>query len=96
MDTTNFKMSLHENSIADLKDLIQACEDEIKRKNKEASNKRKEKATKELKVGDIVSVTGNKFKGEIWEVLKLNLKSVGCERENGEIWNIPYAHIILE
>ena len=32
MDTTNFKMSLHENSIADLKDLIQACENEIKRK----------------------------------------------------------------
>jgi transcription antitermination factor NusG len=96
MDTTNFKMSLQENSIADLKDLIQACEDEIKRKKIIAYSERKEKATKELKVGDIVSVTGNKFKGEIWEVLKLNLKSVGCERENGEIWNIPYAHIILE
>lgn len=96
MDTTNFKMSLHENSIADLKDLIQACENEIKRKNKEASNKRKQKATKELKVGDIVSVTGNKFKGEIWEVVKLNPKKVKYKRENGETWNIPYAHIILE
>jgi len=32
MDTTNFKMSLHENSINDLKDLILACENEIKRK----------------------------------------------------------------
>ena len=96
MDTTNFKMSLHENSIADLKDLIQACENEIKRKNKEASNKRKQKATKELKIGDIVSVTGNKFKGEVWEVLKLNPKKVKCERENGEIWIIPYSNIILE
>ena len=96
MDTTNFKMSLHENSIADLKDLIQACENEIKRKNKEASNKRKQKATKELKIGDIVSVTENKFKGEVWEVLKLNPKKVNCERENGEIWSIPYSNIILE
>jgi transcription antitermination factor NusG len=96
MDTTNFKMSLHENSIADLKDLIQACENEIKRKNKEASNKRKQKATKELKIGDIVSVAENKFKGEVWKVLKLNIKRVSCERENGEIWSIPYSNIILE
>jgi|TARA_B110000046_G_scaffold16933_1_gene16169 transcription antitermination factor NusG len=96
MDTTNFKMSLHENSIADLKQLILACENEIIRKNKEASNKRKQKATKELKMGDIVSVTGNKFKGEVWEVLKLNPKKVNCERENGEIWSIPYSNIILE
>ena len=96
MDTTNFKMSLHENSIADLKQLILACENEIIRKKKEASNKRKQKATKELKMGDIVSVTGNKFKGEVWEVLKLNPKKVNCERENGEIWSIPYSNIILE
>ena len=96
MDTTNFKMSLQENSIADLKDLIQACEDEIKRKKIIAYSERKEKVTKELKVGEIVSVTGNKFKGEIWEVVKLNPKKVKCKRENGETWNIPYAHIISE
>jgi len=74
MDTTNFKMSLHGNSIADLKDLISACESEIKRRKIIAYSERKEKATKELSVGDIVSVTGNKFKGEIFEVLKLNPK----------------------
>jgi len=49
-----------------------------------------------LTVGDIITVTGKKFKGEIWEVLKLNPKKVKCKRENGEIWNIPYAHIIIE
>ena len=96
MDTTNFKMSLHENSISDLKELISACENEIKRRKVIAYTERKEKATKELKVGDIVSVTGNKFKGEIWEVIKLNPKKVKCKRENGETWNIPYAHIIIE
>ena len=96
MDTTNFKMSLHENSISDLKDFILACENEIKRKKAIAYTKRREKATKELNVGDIVSVTGNKFKGEIWEVIKLNPKKVKCKRENGETWNIPYAHIIIE
>jgi transcription antitermination factor NusG len=96
MDTTNLKMSLHENSIADLKDFILACENEIRRKKAIAYTERREKATKELKVGDIVSVTGNKFKGEIFEVLKLNPKKVKCKRENGETWNIPYAHIIIE
>ena len=68
MDTTNLKMSLHENSIADLKDLMMACENEIKRKKVIAYTERKEKATKELNVGDIVSVTGDKFKGEIFEI----------------------------
>lgn len=96
MDTTNFKMSLHANSVADLKDLIIACENEIKRRKIIAYSERKEKATKELNIGDIVSVTGNKFKGEIFEVLKLNPKKVKCKRENGETWNIPYAHIIIE
>ena len=96
MDTTNFKMSLHENSIADLKGLILACENEIRRKKAIAYTERREKAAKELNVGDIVSVTGDKFKGEIFEVLKLNPKKVKCKRENGETWNIPYAHIIIE
>lgn len=96
MNTTNFKMSLQESSIEELKDLILACENEIRRKKVIAYNERKEKATKELKVGDIVSVTGDKFKGEIWEVIKLNPKKVKCKRENGETWNIPYSHIIIE
>lgn len=96
MNTTNFKMSLHENSIADLEDLIKACEKEIRRKKVIAYTERQEKATNELTVGDIVSVTGSKFKGEIWEVIKLNPKKVKCKRENGETWNIPYAHIIIE
>ena len=96
MDTTNFKISLHENSTADLKDLILACENEIKRKKAIAYTERRDKASKELKVKDIVSVIGNKFEGEIWEVIKLNPKKVKCKRENGETWNIPYAHIIIE
>lgn len=96
MDTTNFKMSLHANSVADLKDLISACENEIKRRKIIAYSERKEKASKELSIGDVVTVTGNKFKGEIFEVIKLNIKKVKCKRENGETWNIPYAHIIIE
>ena len=48
-----------------------------------------------LKLGDIVEVTGNKFKGELFEVVKLNTKKVKCKRENGETWNIPYAHILM-
>lgn len=55
--------------------------------------KRKEKARTDLKVGDIVSVVANKFKCEIWEVLKLNPKKVQCKRENGEVWNIDYSAI---
>lgn len=47
-----------------------------------------------LTIGDIVRVSGKKFVGEIWEVLKLNPKKVKCKRENGETWNIPYAHVI--
>ena len=96
MNNSNFKIGLEEQSISSLKDLIVACENEIKRKKIASYSKRKEKATKELKVGDIVSVTGDKFKGEIWEVVKLNPKKVKCKRENGETWNIPYAHIIIE
>mgnify|MGYP003649193814 CR=1 FL=1 len=95
MDTTNFKMSLHANSISDLKDLIMACENEIKRKRTIAYTERRNKANKELNVGDIVSVTGNKFKDEIFEVLKLNPKKVKCKRENGETWNIPYSCILM-
>ena len=96
MDNSNLKIGLEEQSISSLKDLIRACENEIRRKKAIAHTERREKATKELRIGDIVSVTGNKFKGEIWEVIKLNPKKVKCKRENGETWNIPYAHIIIE
>lgn len=96
MDNSNFKIGLEEQTISSLKDLIRACESEIKRKKIIAYSERKEKATKELNLGDIVSVTGTKFKGEIFEVIKLNPKKVKCKRENGETWNIPYAHIIIE
>ncbi len=96
MDNSNFKIGLEEQSISSLEDLIRACKNEIKRKKIIAYSERKEKASNELKVGDIVSVTGTKFKGEIFEVIKLNPKKVKCKRENGETWNIPYAHIIIE
>ena len=63
--------------------------------NIKASKYRKEYSKEMLKVGDIVEVTGSKFKGELFEVVKLNIKKVKCKRENGEIWNIPYAHILM-
>lgn len=67
----------------------------IRKKEYEAKESRKALSKEKLKVGDIVGVTGDKFKGELFEVIKLNIKKVKCKRENGEIWNIPYAHIII-
>jgi transcription antitermination factor NusG len=93
---TGSKVNLSGLSLEELKNVITEANYLIRKKEYEAKIERKEKATKELKVGDIVSVTGDKFKGEIWEVVKLNPKKVKCKRENGETWNIPYAHIILE
>ena len=66
------------------------------KRNIERTNRtqRIQEVAQNLSIGDIVTVTGSKFIGEIWEVKKLNPKKVKCKRENGEIWNIPYAHIL--
>jgi hypothetical protein len=48
-----------------------------------------------LIVGDVVELFTKKFRGELWEVLKLNPKYVKCLRENGEKWNIPYSNILI-
>lgn len=82
--------------ISELNNVIFNCNAIIRNIKMKANIERKEVSKAKLKVGDIVSVTGKRFDGEIWEVLKLNPKKVKCLRENGETWNIPYAHIIIE
>jgi transcription antitermination factor NusG len=90
------KIDLTGLNIIELEKVIYDANFLIRRKRIEQFKENQQKAESNLKVGDIVSVTGTKFKGEIFEVLKLNPKKVKCKRENGETWNIPYAHIILE
>jgi len=88
------KVDLSKLDVSDLEKVISDAKRLIRRKEYEARESRKTTAKNNLSVGDIVSVDGNKFKGEIWEVLKLNQKKVKCRRENGETWNIPYSNII--
>jgi ribosomal protein L24 len=90
------KINLSNLSIIELGKVISDANSLIIKKKKEINLSRKQKAISELKTGDIVSVNGDKFKGEIWEVLKLNPKKVKCLRENGETWNIPYSNIVIE
>ena len=86
IDLTGLSLDELNKVIADANRLIREQEYQIKLE-------RKEKSKTYLKVGDIVSVASDKFKGEIWEVLKLNPKKVKCKRENGEVWNIAYSSI---
>lgn len=79
-------------TIEDLRELNKMVVEVIKRKREKVGNGIK----REIKVGDIIQVKGDKFKGELWEVLKLNPKKAVCKRENGETWNIGYAGIITE
>jgi hypothetical protein len=82
-------------NIDELKKVINDAEYLIRKENIKAKEYRKTYSKEMLKVNDIVSVTGDKFKGELFEVIKLNIKKVKCLRENGETWNIPYAHILM-
>lgn len=93
---TGIKVDLSGLNIEDLKYVVAEANRLIRKKEYETKLERKEKAKSDLKVGDIVSVSSDRFKNEIWEVIKLNPKKVKCRRENGETWNIPYAHIIIE
>ena len=90
------KVDLSKLDVSDLEKVIYDAKTLIRKKEFEAREKRKVITKNDLSVGDIVTVDGNKFKGEIWEVLKLNPKKVQCRRENGEKWNIPYQNIIVE
>ena len=90
------KVDLSNLNILELEKVISDANYLIRKKKIKNNQERKQKAVSELNIGDIVGVTGKKFAGEIWEVLKLNPKKVKCLRENSETWNIPYAHIIIE
>ena len=89
-------MDLTKLTIEELKYIINNAERIIRKKEFEVRNNREEQSRTTLKVGDIVTLSSNRFKGEMWEVLKLNAKRVQCQRENGEVWNIPYANIIMK
>lgn len=93
--TTESRVDLNNLSLEELQNVIIVAERLLKLKERELRENRKEIALNNLKVGDIVNVTGNKFEGELFEVLKCNPTKVKCKRENGEIWNIPYSHIII-
>ncbi len=70
------KVDLSKLDVSDLEKVISDAKRLIRRKKYEAREKRKSTAKNDLSVGDIVSIDGDKFKGEIWEVLKLNPKKV--------------------
>lgn len=93
MDNKETKMDLTGLSLEELNKVIFDANKLIRRKQFEAREQRKTIAKTELSVGDIVSVASDKFKGEVWEVLKLNPKKVKCRRDNGEVWNIAYSSI---
>ena len=89
------ELDLSELSINELKKVINDAETLIREEEHKAKEYRENYSKEMLKVDDIVGVTGDKFKGELFEVIKLNTKKVKCRRENGELWNIPYAHILM-
>ena len=89
------KIDLSGLSISELKKVINDAESIIRKEEFKAKEYRKTYSKEMLTVDDIVSVSGDKFKGELFEVIKLNTKKVKCKRENGEVWNIPYAHILM-
>jgi hypothetical protein len=95
MINTETKIDLNGLSISELKKVINDAESIIRKEEFKAKEYRKTYSKEMLKVDDIVGVSGDKFKGELFEVIKLNTKKVKCKRENGEVWNIPYAHILM-
>lgn len=88
-------MNLENLTLEELQDVVVKAERLVRKKEREAKEYREQYATDTLEAGDVVMVTGNKFKDELFEVLKRNPKKVKCKRENGEIWNIPYSHILM-
>ena len=88
-------MNLENLTLEELQKVIVDANKLIRKKEREAKEYREQYATDMLEKGDVVMVTGSKFKDELFEVLKRNPKKVKCKRENGEIWNIPYAHILM-
>ena len=94
MDNQSYKVELKELNISELKDLASYIESLIRKKEYESKERIANNIKNVLKVKDIIYVTGNKFKGELFEVIKINIKKAKCKRENGEIWNIPFSHIL--
>jgi hypothetical protein len=95
MENTKTVIDLSNLTLKELNKVVYDANSIIRKKEYEAKEYRETYSKEMLKVNDIVSVTGNKFKGELFEVIKLNIKKVKCKRENGETWNIPYAHILM-
>lgn len=95
MENAKAVIDLSNLTLDELNKVVYDANSLIRKKEGEAKEYRKTYAKEMLKVNDIVSVTGDKFKGELFEVIKLNIKKVKCKRENGEVWNIPYAHILM-
>ena len=95
MENKKTVIDLSSLTLEELNKVVYDANNLIRKMEYEAKEYRKTYSKEMLKVNDIVSVTGNKFKGELFEVIKLNIKKVKCKRENGETWNIPYAHILM-
>jgi hypothetical protein len=95
MENAKTVIDLSNLTLEELNKVVYDANSIIRKKEYEAKEYRKTHSKEILKVSDIVSVTGDKFKGELFEVIKLNIKKVKCKRENGETWNIPYAHILM-
>jgi len=95
MENAKTVIGLSNLTLAELNKVVYDANSIIRKKEYEAKEYRKTYSKEMLKVDDVVGVIGNKFKGELFEVIKLNTKKVKCRRENGEIWNIPYAHILM-
>lgn len=90
------KIDLSGLNINQLQDIIFEAQSLIRKEEFKSMERRKTQSKEMLKVGDVVSVDADRFKGEFFEVIKLNTKKVKCLRDNGETWNIPYASIIMQ
>ncbi len=89
------KIDLSGLSISELKKVINDAESIIRKEEFKAKEYRKICSKEMLKVDDVIGVSGDKFKGELFEVIKLNTKKAKCRRENGEVWNIPYSNVLM-
>ena len=95
MENTKTVIDLSNLTLEELNKVIYDANRLIRSKELELRKDREEHATTMLEVGDVVELIGKKFKGELWEVLKLNPRKVKCKRENGETWNVPYSNILI-
>ena len=83
--------ALNRLSVEDLRDLNRMVVEVLRRKREDIGVEKKI----QLRVGDVVEVAGEQFRGSVWEVLKLNPKRALLRRDNGECWNITYGSIVI-